>query len=57
MTEGVVGWCQRVYNRPAEVTAIYSEVAKIRWQDNGTLGFVPLDELGKPRSVDTDTEQ
>jgi len=41
------GWEQTIHNRPAEVTAIYSETARVRWLDNGTLGYVSLDVLGE----------
>ena len=41
------GWVQTIYNRPARVDAVYSGQAKVRWQDNNTLGFVPLTALGK----------
>jgi hypothetical protein len=42
---GVYGWQQKIWNRPALVESVYSDVAKVRWQDNGTLGYVPLEAL------------
>lgn len=35
-----------VYNRPATVERVYSETARVRYQDNGTLGYVPREEAG-----------
>jgi hypothetical protein len=35
-----------IWNRPARVDAVYDESAKVRWLDNGTLGFVPTRALG-----------
>ncbi|WP_135535358.1 hypothetical protein [Halostella pelagica] len=50
-------WQQTIYNRPAEVRAIHGETVRVRWQDNGTLGFVPLDAIGNVREVSTDAGQ
>ena len=41
------GWEQTIYNRPARVDAVYTDVAKVWWQDNNTLGYVPVDALGE----------
>lgn len=42
----VYGWEQEIYNRPARVDAVYTDTAKVRWQDNNTLGYVPVEQLG-----------
>jgi hypothetical protein len=34
-----------VFNRPAVVEQRRATVSTVRWQDNGTQGFVPTDEL------------
>lgn len=44
MTDAV-GWEQQIYNRPATVKAVYSSQAKVWWEDNNTLGYVPLEAL------------
>jgi len=41
------GWEQTIYNRPARIDAVYHDVAKVWWQDNNTLGYVPVEALGK----------
>lgn len=45
LTDGVFGWTQEIWSRPAEVRSVYSEVAEVRWLDNNTLGYVSLEEL------------
>lgn len=56
--EATFGWEQSIHNRPAKVTAIYSEMARVRWLDNRTIGFVSLDALGEsPIGTNTETEQ
>lgn len=37
-----------VYNRPANVEGVYGDVARVRYQDNGTLGYVPADAVQGP---------
>jgi hypothetical protein len=54
---GQFGWNQSIYNRPADVTAIHAETARVRWRDNSTLGFVPLDALGNACEADTGNER
>jgi len=51
------GWTQTIYNRPADVTAIHGETVRVRWRDNGTLGFVPLDALGNACEVDNNFDR
>jgi len=34
-----------VYNRPAVVEARYTDVARVRFQDNGVMDFVALEEV------------
>lgn len=38
---------QTIWNRPARIDAMYegTQIAKVRWLDNNTLGYVPLDEV------------
>lgn len=36
---------QSVYGRQAVVEREYSETARVRYRDNGTLGYVPLSEV------------
>jgi hypothetical protein len=33
------------YSRPVAVEAVYDEIAKVRYQDNHLLGYVPVDEI------------
>jgi len=47
MTDAVVGRDQTVYNRPAAVVAVHGDTARVRWQDNGTLGYVSLEALAQ----------
>lgn len=35
----------RVYNRPARVEKRLPTTSIVRWQDNGTQGFVPTETL------------
>lgn len=34
-----------VYNRPATVEAVYDSVARVRFQDNGALDYVPREAV------------
>jgi len=34
-----------VYNRPAIVEGTYSDVVRVRYQDNGRLDYVPASEV------------
>lgn len=36
-----------VYNRPAKVERVYSELARVRFQDNGVMDYVPREEVGR----------
>ena len=36
-----------VYNRPATVESVYSDVAEVRFEDNGLLSFVARGEVGR----------
>ena len=38
---------QTIYNRPARVEAVHSELAKVRWQDNNTRGYVAVEDLAR----------
>jgi hypothetical protein len=45
MTTAKNGDHVRVYNRPAKVEKLLPSTSIVRWQDNGTQGFVPTDLL------------
>jgi len=45
MSDDVTGTRETIYNRPALVTDVYGDTAYVRWQDTGTLSFVPLTHL------------
>jgi hypothetical protein len=34
-----------VYNRPAVVEGRFGTTVRVRYRDNGTLGYVPADEI------------
>ena len=36
-----------VYNRPAVVESVYSDVVEVRWEDNGLLSYVARGEVGR----------
>ena len=36
-----------VYNRPAVVESVYSDVAEVRFVDNGLLSYVAREEVGR----------
>ena len=36
-----------VYNRPATVVSVYSDVAEVRFVDNGLLSYVARGEVGR----------
>ena len=38
---------QTIYNLPARVEAVHSDVAKVWWQDNNTRGYVAVEDLGR----------
>jgi len=40
-----VGMEVEIYNRPAKVEKVVDSHVVVRWQDNGTQGFVPLNEV------------
>jgi len=44
-----LGWVQQIYNRPARVDAVYTDTVKVWWQDNNTLGYVSIEQLGDVR--------
>jgi hypothetical protein len=34
-----------IYNRPAKVEAQFSEVVRVRYQDTGTIDYVPSEKV------------
>jgi len=56
-TKSSFGWIQTIYNRPADVTTIYDETARVLWRDNQTVGFVPLTALGNQPVCNTATDR
>jgi hypothetical protein len=39
------------YNRPVRVRGVYGDIAQVQWEDNNTMGYVPVADLEETDEV------